>query len=205
MKTYKGLLFFMAAIVLVGCKNTSTVFQQRKYTKHFHAHAKAVKQEPSAIYSAKDTEFLTEKDLNSKEEVVEAITEKQTVSKTDVSVLRNNSINKAEEIDVLTKELEQLIENPAVKKSVKKAVKSKSRSAGNKTADDPLLRIILAILLPPLGVALYVASWSEDKRFWIDFILWLPTILYVALGNIAFLGTLAAIIYALLVVTGNIR
>ncbi len=76
-------------------------------------------------------------------------------------------------------------------KEAKKQLKEfkKEKRNGNKTAPDKVLLIILAILLPPLAV--YLHQGEINSKFWISLLL---TLLFFIPG----------VIYALLVVTGEI-
>lgn len=80
----------------------------------------------------------------------------------------------------------------AQRKQVKAAIKAhkQAKKSGQAVSDDQLLIIIITILLPPLGVALYEGGITT--KFWISLLL---TLLFYIPG----------LIYSLLVVTGNAK
>lgn len=80
----------------------------------------------------------------------------------------------------------------AQRQEVKAAIKAhkQAKKSGQSVADDELLIIIITILLPPLGVALYEGE--INGKFWLSLLL---TLLFYVPG----------LIYSLLVVTGNAK
>lgn len=80
----------------------------------------------------------------------------------------------------------------AQRQEVKAAIKAhkQAKKSGQSAADDELLIIIITILLPPLGVALYEGR--VTGKFWLSLLL---TLLFYVPG----------LIYSLLVVTGNAK
>lgn len=80
----------------------------------------------------------------------------------------------------------------AQRQEVKAAIKAhkQAKKSGQAVSDDQLLIIIITILLPPLGVALYEGDITT--KFWISLLL---TLLFYIPG----------LIYSLLVVTGNAK
>lgn len=91
--------------------------------------------------------------------------------------------------------------NESVSNVAPENTKTNTAIEGGQTAIDPIVYILLAILISPLAVYLY--DGQATSRFWIDLILWL---LGVAVGfevPVAFLLWLAAVIYAIVIVTGS--
>lgn len=87
------------------------------------------------------------------------------------------------------------------KKHERQALRQVLKEAKSAEADDQqILEIILAILLPPLGVYLHESDTNE--KFWISLALWVAGI--GLFWIIPFIGLLPAIVYALLVVTDTI-
>lgn len=93
----------------------------------------------------------------------------------------------------------------ALRKEARKAMVKKLFSR-NKNSDDfdPILLIILAILIPPLAVYLY--DGDTTNRFWLNLILTLIGygLGYALIPNLIWLAGVAAIVHALLIVTGSI-
>jgi uncharacterized membrane protein YqaE (UPF0057 family) len=74
-------------------------------------------------------------------------------------------------------------------------------SGGGSSNVDPVLLVVLAIFISPLAVYLY--DNAATTRFWIDLLLWVFGVGF--LGLVIFIGILwlVAVIYAILIVTGN--
>ena len=76
----------------------------------------------------------------------------------------------------------QVSENPTApsKKEMKKEVKEKLKQAKKSADDNKILAVILAILIPFVGVAVYESGIT--KHFWIDLLLtllfYLPGLIY---------------------------
>jgi uncharacterized membrane protein YqaE (UPF0057 family) len=74
---------------------------------------------------------------------------------------------------------------------------------GVEISTNEALLIILAILISPLAVYLY--DKAVTSRFWIDLILWVLGVAILPIFYFSGLFWLAAVIYAILIVTGNIK
>jgi hypothetical protein len=92
----------------------------------------------------------------------------------------------------------------AAKKQERRALKSVFREARNTASDDQFVaEVILAVLLPPLGV--YLHEDDVNDRFWIAFAGWAAGIIFIfAIPVLGWLLLVATIAYALLVVTDSI-
>lgn len=90
-------------------------------------------------------------------------------------------------------------------REMKRAIKDfkAQKKAGSDVSANTLLLVLLAILIPP--VAVYLHEGATNNRFWISVLLTiLGLILFGSIGGgILFLGTLPAIIYALIVILGS--
>ncbi len=98
----------------------------------------------------------------------------------------------------------QLVENTPLLKSLN-ATPEHEQGDNNGGNIQPIVLIILAILLPPLAVYLYYHA--TNSRFIIDLVLWLIGVIFYWSFYLLFVPEaclLAAIIYAILIVTGSI-
>ncbi len=89
-------------------------------------------------------------------------------------------------------------------KEFKKAVKDfkEQRKAGNDISSNTLLLALLAIFIPPLAV--YLHEGEINNRFWISVLLTVIGLALIPVFHfVLFLGTLPAIVYALVVILGN--
>jgi uncharacterized membrane protein YqaE (UPF0057 family) len=89
-------------------------------------------------------------------------------------------------------------------KEMKKVIKEfkAEKKAGSDVSTNTLLLVLLAIFIPPLAV--YLHEGETNNRFWISVLLTiLGLVLFGSIGGIIFLGTLPAIIHALIVILGN--
>lgn len=115
------------------------------------------------------------------------------------------ALRKAQEI-VKAQKAKQLTGQPLTKlekREERKALRSVLRETKKNMEDEDILEIVLAILVPPLGV--YLHEDDATPRFWITLGLWVAGLIFLwpvpVLGTLAFI---AAIVYALLVVTESI-
>lgn len=86
-------------------------------------------------------------------------------------------------------------------KEMKKLIKEykAEKKAGSDVSTNTLLLALLAIFIPPLAV--YLHEGETNNRFWISVLLTiLGLVLFPIFGFVLFLGTLPAIIYALIVI-----
>jgi uncharacterized membrane protein YqaE (UPF0057 family) len=88
-------------------------------------------------------------------------------------------------------------------KEMKKAIKEykAEKKAGNDISTNTLLLALLAIFIPPLAV--YLHEGETNNRFWISVLLTILGLVLFNFGGVLFLGTLPAIIYALIVILGS--
>ena len=77
-----------------------------------------------------------------------------------------------------------------------------STTTGGNSSVDPVVLVIIAILIPPLAVYLY--DNAATTRFWIDLIMFLFGIGFAPFEIFLGLLWLAAIVYAVLIVTGSV-
>ncbi|WP_218029106.1 YqaE/Pmp3 family membrane protein [Segetibacter aerophilus] len=88
-------------------------------------------------------------------------------------------------------------------KEMKKAIKEfkEQKKAGSDVSTNTLLLVLLALFIPPLAV--YLHEGETNNRFWISVLLTILGLVLFNFGGILFLGTLPAIIYALIVILGS--
>jgi uncharacterized membrane protein YqaE (UPF0057 family) len=231
MKTIKKLsLLAMVGLILGACSTSNSVMNnhlitKRKYTKGFHFNtkkhfksAKTDKTEEMAFNASEeggnDMQMRRSNDLAMCQSAnielhasnvnntqvtetaeVKTVTTKSTSSKSE-KILRSNS-NDVNIVSWSNNTREKVAEIKQVQKE---------KQATKEAADDTvmlILLVILAFIIPPLAVFIFEGA---TNRFWIDLILaiigfgvgfWL-------LGGIGWLAGLAAVIYALLIVLGEI-
>lgn len=210
------------ALILGSCGSSNSVvsnglIQKRKYNKGFFLKsngqfksAKAdVKEENSYVVSE---ELAVQSSANksvapavvTRSLRAEKAIEKQVAQVGQESVSTVNSASKASAPAKI-----ESIENIETKKQARKEVrqeakKNSKKDSGSRGADGmTVLLVILAIIIPPLAVGLYEGI---TLRFWIDLILALLGwgLLGWLVPGLIWLGGLAAIIYALLIVLGAI-
>lgn len=99
------------------------------------------------------------------------------------------SLGKAEKKSRI-KEMKRLIKNYKAEKR-----------AGNEVSTDTLLLALLAIFIPPLAV--YLHEGETNNRFWISVLLTILGYLLFGFAGVIFLGSLPGIIYALIVILGD--
>lgn len=220
----------IASISILGSCSTSNevagngFIQKRKYTKGYH-----IDKKNNWSFRKDKKDIDNEVVISQVEEMGPSDWNKNVLSNTDShgdkieqAVLPNKIENKAAPITnqnsegVVCEIEEQTKETIAVEKIEFKKFKSNRRKmvqqkvkelkdANSSSIDiEILILVILAIVIPPLAVYLYD---GVSNRFWLDLVLWLVGIglLYWLLGSsIAFLGGVIAIVYALLIVLGEI-
>ncbi|MCW3081016.1 YqaE/Pmp3 family membrane protein [Segetibacter sp.] len=88
-------------------------------------------------------------------------------------------------------------------KEMKKAIKEfkEQKKAGSDVSTNTLLLVLLALFIPPLAV--YLHEGETNNRFWISVLLTILGLVLFNFGGILFLGTLPAIVYALIVILGS--
>lgn len=205
------------ALILGSCGSSNSVvsnglIQKRKYNKGFfmksNGQFKTAKAEGKEEKSIVVQEEIAVNNTVRTAEPVSAVaavqhSEKVTfdmVAEASVSTPVRSASHAATPVKVnATKEIESRKE---VRKDVREQVKQLRKKESSSSAVDgmTILLVILAIIIPPLAVGIYEGI---TVRFWIDLILALIGwgLAYWLLGaGIAFLGGLAAIIYALLIV-----
>lgn len=88
-------------------------------------------------------------------------------------------------------------------KEMKKAIKEfkEQKKAGGEVNTNTLLLVLLALFIPPLAV--YLHEGEINNRFWISVLLTILGLVLFNFGGVLFLGTIPAIIYALIVILGS--
>ncbi|HEX8462348.1 MAG TPA: YqaE/Pmp3 family membrane protein [Segetibacter sp.] len=88
-------------------------------------------------------------------------------------------------------------------KEMKKAIKEfkAAKKRGDEVSTNTLLLVLVALFIPPLAV--YLHEGETNNRFWISVLLTILGLVLFSFGGVLFLGTLPAIIYALIVILGN--
>ena len=86
---------------------------------------------------------------------------------------------------------------------MKKAIKEfkAEKKAGGDISTNTLLLVIISLFIPPLAV--YLHEGATNNRFWISVLLTVLGLVLFTFGGVLFLGTLPAIIYALIVILGS--
>lgn len=89
-------------------------------------------------------------------------------------------------------------------KEAKRVVKNykAEKKAGNEVSTNTLLLALLAIFIPPLAV--YLHEGETNNRFWISVLLTILGYLLFGFAGVIFLGSLPGIIYALIVILGDL-
>lgn len=221
--------FVLSLLILASCGVSDNGFsggliQKRKYTKGFYMNRNA-----SAKHSDKKEEgFKRSEILNDRSQVIEK-NDPVLIEQVEAIVLDEQQVQgnggtqqkKEETSKATTKKKttgtkkttstqQRKVREPEyympiqTKKSVAKiqAVQNKTATSGSSAGSDvnTILLVIVALLIPPLAVAIYEGITS---RFWIDLIL---AILGYGIGfgllggGLGFLCALVAVIYALLIV-----
>jgi uncharacterized membrane protein YqaE (UPF0057 family) len=88
-------------------------------------------------------------------------------------------------------------------KEMKKALKQfkADKREGAEISTNTLLKVIIAIFIPPLAV--YLHEGEITNRFWISVLLTVLGYLLFGFAGVLFLGSLPGIIYALIVILGG--
>ena len=119
----------------------------------------------------------------------------ETSNRTSNADLSEDALDLEETENETTRSNERVVETKA---SDKNSNAQKSSNRGRAGDVHIVILVILALIIPPLAVYLFE---ELTNRFWIDLILALVGIgLGLGLGGIAYIASLAAIIYALLIV-----
>lgn len=216
----------LSVFILASCATSSDVvdgglFQKRKYNKGFHINKTTKIATPKALENEVEManviiEEKVSNDFVSNNQVISITTEQNNkeinVSNenetSEIELTSNNTeVFKAENIEI-KREQNQSIRRDINKRSsfTNNSVTSFFSNNISQTSSDAMfiLLIILAIFLPPLAVFLFE---DASKRFWITLILWAIGwgVGWAILGpGVAGLLSLAAVIYALLIVLGAI-
>lgn len=206
--------FSAISILLASCSSVkqNNVFLKRKYfdfKKHSHA---IVKNEPIPIASPKD------------EETTDRNTTGQSISKNGVqtatpflpisvgiAVLKSRTFTERREFPKvqINPATIPLSNSNRVDKGLSKVNQQffpehdDHSSNGGDISTNELILIILAILISPLAVYLYEKA--VTNHFWLDLVLWVIGVAILPFFYFSGLCLLAAIIYAILIVTGNIK
>lgn len=211
------------ALILGSCGSSNSVvsnglIQKRKYNKGFFLKSNGQFKTAKAD-TKEDSKTLAFEEVTDKKETVRSVvapvkTEiKTVVAQTVVSETTPKSLvasNDKVAVEKRTAKVNSIdvAQNAAEQREVRKTLRSelktmrKTEAGSGSIAMDgfTVLLVILAIIIPPLAVLLYEGA---SGRFWIDLLLALVGwgLAYWLLGpTIAFVGGLAAIIYALLIV-----
>ncbi len=220
----KGIMALIIIALVSSCSTSNDVasnrgIQKRKYNKGFFV-SKNVKgfdkktQQKNVKYIELNEEIteVINSQINTKENASEFVSQSTNteLAVSDGNVVlendsKNNNIsdtdNKTESTETI--ENDNLKTNINKKKTLKKQTKQQPKNKSPGSDVELILLVILAIIIPPLAVFLYEEA---STRFWIDLILALLGWGFLAwiLPGFVFIGGLAAIIYALLIVTGTI-
>jgi uncharacterized membrane protein YqaE (UPF0057 family) len=220
MKQLLGLVIVLFAVSSCGIYSNDFSgggIQKRKYTRGFYlnkrGHLKSGKQETvnSEELAENAEDDVKESLLAETFSIVDAIqqqTEPNNENQTDQSSVSTENKAKKKTAAAKTKKesrpTQQTQRKPHEPEYYMPYVNLKERSTFSAAASsDPvmtILLVILAIILPPLAVAIYEGI---TKRFWIDLVLFIIGIgvgFWLFGGGIAWLCALAAVIYALLIV-----
>lgn len=207
------------ALILGSCGSSNSVvsnglIQKRKYNKGFFMKsngqfksAKAdVKEENTYVVSE---ELAVQAPMNKTKVpavVTKSVKSEKTVENAVVQVAKTSAAAPATTTSKASVPAHlDAVQNVETKKQVRKTVrqeakKNSKKDSGSNGADGyTILLVILAIIIPPLAVGLFEGI---TVRFWIDLILALLGwgLLGWLLPGLIWLGGLAAIIYALLIV-----
>ena len=220
MKQLIGLLIVLFSVSSCGIYSNDFSgggIQKRKYTRGFYlnkrGHLKSAKQE--TVKSEELAEIAEEEvkepvlvETVSTMDAIQQQTEPNNEKQGDQS--SGSSENKTKKKTVAAKSkkesrpAQQTQRKPREPEYYMPYVNLKEKSTFSAAASsDPamtILLVILAIILPPLAVAIYEGI---TKRFWIDLVLFMVGIgvgFWLFGGGIAWLCALAAVIYALLIV-----
>lgn len=210
------------ALILGSCGTSNSVvnnglIQKRKYNKGFFL--KSNGQFKTAKADAKEERTFAVSEVNTQEnEVIRAEVPVTVAPKTIASLQTpvelkaqetvqagvSTPVSKVSKASSVSKVdiAEKTDSRRDVRKDVREQVKNLRKLESNSSGADgmTILLVILAIIIPPLAVGLFEGI---TTRFWIDLILALLGwgLLYWLIGpHLAWLGGLAAIIYALLIV-----
>lgn len=215
-------LTVITALLLGSCGSSNNVvggglIQKRKFNKGFYLNTSAKSNNGSTAESTEKEEIVTlkdiaaEKTIRSQEATVESVA---TVSDVVEKEMTNSSTDALETMDGVEGKDEHTQGSTSTKKSTYTAnseneeiaaseetiITSPSKKQSAPAVDAmTILLVILAIILPPLAVGIYEGI---TKRFWIDLILWAIGwgVGFWLLGNLAWICSIVAIIYALLIV-----
>jgi len=186
-----NLLFVIASVTMLGITSCSTVqhsdFSQRKYMKRFHTD----RMEVAAVTKTEVTPVTLVTEMENTATVAVAtiakndvVVEKAVVPTTKIpEMISPATMKNAAQVVTVEKRNQRFL--PVRAKLAKAALKNKHQMAA-----EPIVEILLAIFIPPVGVLLH--DDGITSAFWISLILtllfWLP-----------------GAIYSLLYVTGSIN
>lgn len=205
----------LLSIVFTSCSTMkqSTAFSDRKYYNYRHhdpvvvlnkPETKRTHNTPAPVAASKnDASTASVQSIQQKQDAPQIIAPSSTIN------LKSKS----------TKPAATITSTPAVKNTVSTEAPAKHEEAmtsapktemaptnttdGGGSGVNQVVIIILAILIPPLGVYLYENR--ANTPFWITLILCLASLFVYFLFNLSWLLWLVAIIYAVLVVTGTVH
>jgi len=216
-----GFLAIFLTAIISSCSTSNNVvgnfgIQKRKYNKGFsisHNNNLASNSKKSNIKSTSIQNEVVDNSLN--QQTIKAITiqkvtnvedvaivsTKQTseIAKTSLNIKSRKYKNKNDQKELTTLETKQTKRGTLGKvKNIVKELTSKTTTPAD-TDTMTILLVILAIILPPLAVFLFEEA---STRFWIDLVLALLGwgVFAWLLPGLVWLGGLAAIVYALLIV-----
>lgn len=174
----KGILFFgstVCALLLFGCATGNKV-SKVSYGGGWAEAKSTPKTEQSTTPDAKTVESTESVVITETDATIPGISNSTTLSASNEKIGGSNNVNVTEE----------KMAKPSFKQKMAAKMISKQMAKPHDTKDgDKLLYVIIAILLPWLGVLLYEGGITSN--FWITLLLW-------------FLFYLPGLIYALLVI-----
>ena len=194
----------MAAIVLASSCSTKMSLVKRKYNKGFYL-AKSNSAAPKKVINRQTSFDLRETTNNHEVAVSRLLPEQATktqVTKTDTRSFRNSvtgSLNhpqKAVNLQASSSEIPAGYAPSAKPLEINNNLTSKQKGTGDADVDLIIL-VILALLIPPLGV--YLKDKAVNKWFWITLILCLLSLSFFVSSFLGILW-LAAMVIAVLYV-----
>jgi uncharacterized membrane protein YqaE (UPF0057 family) len=216
----------LSLFILASCATSSDVvdgglFQKRKYNKGFHINKTKKIATPKTLENEVEMAnvVLEEKvsnDFVSNNQVVSSTPEQNNKENnfsneskiSEIEIISINNEDSKTENNEIKNVNNQNFRRDIIKRSINKSSRVTSFISSNvsQTSSDAMfiLLIILALFLPPLAVFIFE---DASKRFWITLILWAIGwgVGWALLGpGLAGVCSLAAVIYALLIVLGAI-
>lgn len=177
------IVLVVLSMLLSSCGSFKTDdFTARKYTNFDNrqqAHIDFKKQQPENLYAGAHVNSLSSTEISLQKMQKESFLEKVSLNSNEFKISKKEL---RREVKSHFKTLERKARFSEYTKSVKKSV-IKSKSAAPSEDSQFWLEVILAIIIPPLGV--YIHEKDINDKFWISLLLtvlfWLPGAIYAIL------------------------